>query len=95
MKFIDYVRTLPVGVHFLNVTARFAQRDNAAGTGPAWSKYKAVWLRVEVFPPSNKKNASKFMVTVEDLNWAEYTDRNFEESCNMFLAEEHRMQLKE
>ncbi len=79
--------------------ARFAKRDNEAGTGPDWSEPRDVELCVALRDKPLKARgvlhpAGEILaVTPTDFNWAEAGERDYEDGC--FMVEEYRMELLE
>lgn len=76
------------------VIARFANRDNAAGTAPEWSEPRQVTLNVTLRAKDFKryKKGEILTLSVADFPWAEYGQYDY---CGdgEFLCEEYRMQI--
>lgn len=83
------------------VRARFARRDTEDGCSPDWGEPKVVTLYVQKLEKDSgrgknlRKAGTIVCLAIQDFSWAEYSEEDYCEEYNEFLAEEYRMQILE
>jgi hypothetical protein len=84
-------------VHGMTVKAKFSRRDNEEGTGPDWGPELTVKLFVERRKDALKNHPAGELVAMapEDMAWAMYVERDYDETYDEWLCEEYRMKIIE
>ena len=83
-------------INGMSVRYRTSRRDNEAGTAPEYSEWKQGTLYVARREIGYKRFPAGEIITltINDIGWAEYSQKDYYPEFNEWLAEEYRLEFE-